>query len=541
MRLSLFSVDFVSSASSFLPAAGRELALLEIRGDRGPPPRPIRSSLFYRQRFSVRSREEAMDRFLRRRDMELYLRVLTDFRALFEAQADPLAKCEAVRRHSGRMWTLGLPGSWFVALGARRELWDEAGERAARLICCGELLVPLGFCVVRRDRGAPDRETQLLVLSGRYTRLYVYDVQDDVLFLVAQNLEELARHGVSRQEFAYRVSFCTIPAETGDADDGSAERRVCRGVRRSPPPCRSRPGRETLIVFRDPTFGSRMIVGVTREIVPGYVELRTPGYGCSALRLVRWVTELRPMWPFAAMDDGGFARCWSAVTEKLCCRWYLLGALGYRTRGGLFHVDHVVVVDQFGAVYALLVYTCRGIVRRVADDLGSFFRVGMLKRVFECRRYECERQRLSRLETKASCPHEADRTLARVELRMGPIAEDVRRQHYAWLKTAAGGVPYPPPWDLTDPNVSLRRDVYTSDDGRPFPASAGVTPEVHLLSVADPGPFAETREAEGAGGVSEDRTTAPTVEEEAVYARRAESSPTRVLFSPARRRPFVEI
>lgn len=381
------------------------------------------------------------------------------FCSLIKEHGNLTARREAVRRLDGRVISLGFPSDWFVAWGSGKDRWDEYTAKAHELLCCNgrEILVPIGLCGRTGSPNDPNSlrsRGDLLALFGDFGRLYVYEVHDATLHLVARSLEELCRHGVARRTFTY-VEETIVKTEDeimeGNYLSYAASEEIPDGRRDD----------ELLIVYHK-MEGDRQVpsIGYTRMLGDGFIELATPGCGRSALLLAREPSELSKLWPFRCLHETLFDYCWKTVTEKLKCAWSIVGVLGYRADGtpnSEFRVDHVLVVDVYGVVYALLVYTRLIEVRRVSDSVADLFRMGMIRRVFSGSEFRSWTDRKEKLESSSRCPHLPERRIAllsehRYDCRMFPDAD----QHREWLLTCTNRVHSHLPWDLEDPNVAPR-------------------------------------------------------------------------------------
>lgn len=379
--------------------------------------------------------------------LETFSRLLIDSETAEE-------RSEAARELDGSMIWLGFPEDWFLAGGTGKTCWDAYAKRANQLVCCGEILLPLGLCG-RTDRpedplSLSDYGTRLM-LAGSQGRLYVYCSQGDVLYLVARDLEEFARFGLTRRAFAYASDSDTVLGATDlEYLNWAASEEVPDAA----------PGREVLVVFAHPDKSDTVHVGYTRSLGQGFVQLVTPSYGPSALFLAKNPVELRNMWPFRGLNNDEFLSCWRAISGKLRCAWCLIGVLGYRAphaRGSEFRAEHVLVADRFGAVYVLLLYSGFSLVRRVADDVSALFRIGMVKRLHPGFEFHDQTRRREKLESSSRCPHRiADRLeTAREHYRFScEPAKDVIG-HCSWLAQATDQT-HGVPWDLRDPNVASR-------------------------------------------------------------------------------------
>lgn len=126
-----------------------------------------------------------------------YASVLETFGRLLVDSETVDERVKAAGEFDGCTIWLGFPDDWFVVGGTGKTCWEAYSRRANQLVCCEEVLIPLGLCG-RTDR--PEDPLSLsdygtrLALAGTQGRLYVYCSRADVLYLVARDLEELARY-----------------------------------------------------------------------------------------------------------------------------------------------------------------------------------------------------------------------------------------------------------------------------------------------------------------------------------------------------------
>ncbi|AAF99236.1 pr141 [rat cytomegalovirus strain Maastricht] len=383
-----------------------------------------------------------------------YVSVLETFSRLLVDSETADERAEAAREFDGSMIWLGFPDDWFLAGGAGKTCWEAYTRRANQLVCCEEILIPLGLCGRTNRPEDPlslsDYGTRLM-LAGTQGRIYVYCSRSDVLYLVARDIEEFARFGLTRRAFTYISGSDAILSPTDvECLNWTATEEVHDTAS----------GREVLVVFAHPEKNDIVHVGYTRALGHGFVELVTPGYGPSALFLAKSPIELRNMWPFRGLNNNEFLSCWKAVSGKLRCAWCLLGVLGYRApnaQGSEFRAEHVLIVDRFGVVYVLLLYSGFGLVRRVADNVSVLFRIGMVKRLHSGFEFHAKTRRREKLEGASRCPHRiADRLeLAREHYKF--FCEPTRDVigYCSWLAQATDRT-HTMPWDLRDPNVAAR-------------------------------------------------------------------------------------
>ncbi|AKT72677.1 Cy209 [Cynomolgus cytomegalovirus] len=377
-------------------------------------------------------------------ELQFYRQVLIDFRDLFFCLDAPQIE-HYVWRYRGRRLCLGPPQGWYVELQRDQQL-VQAQHAARKLICCNEPLCALGYALKlipepHRDHERDYLQTDFVICMGRFCRIYAFDPRENYMVLVAHHLEELAKYGVLRSEFIYRDSV------------HNQLRRLSPTLIRSGP----RSIRTMHILFLNETTPDSFYVTADR-ILDHDVKLHTPGYGTVIMRLMKTVTELRTVWPFSSLTETEAKRWWWGIRANLATPWYLLGVTGRPRLGRSFVAEVMVVLDWFGAVYAIQLDEPNHNLRRVANTLTEFFRMGLLKLVFAYRRFEPERQRKIRMEHQCICPHVEEREMDRRHELLAPFEREERRQrfvqqHYDWLCLTERFDPRQGAWERLDPNV----------------------------------------------------------------------------------------
>ncbi|AEV80703.1 tegument protein US24 [Cercopithecine betaherpesvirus 5] len=376
--------------------------------------------------------------------LEFYKQVLTDFRDLFLFTQTSQIE-QYVHHYQGRRLCLGPPQGWYVQLQRDQQLL-QAQQAARKLICCNEPLCVLGYAIVmipepHRDHNHDHLRTDYVIFLGRFCRIYAFEPRENYMVIVAHGLEDLAKYGVMRSEFIYRDAI------------HNQLRRMSPSLMRFGP----RPPRTMHILFLNETTPDSFYVTADR-IMEHDVKLYTPGYGAVILRLMKTVTELRAVWPFSSLTENEAKRWWWGIRANLATPWYLLGATGRPRPGRTFVAEVVIVLDWFGAVYAIQLDEPSHHIRRVANSITEFFRMGLLKLVFGYRRFEPERQKKIRMEHQCICPHADDRDMDRRHELLAPYDREERRQHflkkhYDWLCLTERFDPYQGAWERLDPNT----------------------------------------------------------------------------------------
>lgn len=281
---------------------------------------------------------------------------------------------ETAQRDAGRRLSLGIPYNWYVEVQPAEELHELDDHIIGDLLCCPEVLTPIGRCVVERPGGAFER-TGLVVMMGYRTRIYIYDTKSECMVMASYHLDNLARFGLIMCECVYRCP-CTPYATRYPVN-------VVRGLL-----SRSQHAWE-MLDFAAAHAGTD-------------IALHTPGRRTRPLRLVSGFSGISDLWPFAAIPQRSARRCRMSVTLRLCCSWRVLGAVGAYRNSGYFHVSHVIIVDRFAVFYTLEIKT--GELYRIADNVHEFFKGGLTKTtVF--RRYDHFLRSVARVERAPRCHH----------------------------------------------------------------------------------------------------------------------------------------
>ncbi|AEV80702.1 protein US23 [Cercopithecine betaherpesvirus 5] len=343
---------------------------------------------------------------------ETFLRVMSDFRELFLRQANFEGVRLWVREHIDQVMCLGIPSNWFVHVrpgGYMPELRDQLLDD---ITCCRERMAVIGKCIMWvRDRFV---ETELILCMAADTKMYIYEPSQDILIMVAEHLDELARYGLLHAECVYR-QFHT-PYATRVPQDVVMD----------------------LLRNADDADTLAQCVGAYHD---RDVNLHTPGRHAETLKLLANFGCLSELWPFEAIDPYHLTECQMYLSLRLRCRWYIMGAVGAYRPGGFFEVSSVVFFDRFGRIYAVIVkpYTDRtshvclapGNVYRLADHLSEFFKGGLIK-LYVRRRHEHHLRQLARLERGVRCIHLDETYRLHFTAFDHGVSRDFARQ-YRWL------------------------------------------------------------------------------------------------------------
>nr|QXV67920.1 protein US23 [Panine betaherpesvirus 2] len=343
---------------------------------------------------------------------ETFLRVMGDFKAIFERQHSAEVVRDWVRNHVDQVLSLGVPHNWFLQVRPGSSMPELRDQLLDDVICCAERLIVLGKCVVLV--GDRYEETELVLCMGGSTRLYIYEPSQEILLLCAKHLDELARYGLLYTESIYRQP--QTPYATRVPHD------VVRALLHN---CRS----------------PDALAACVGEHHGRDVNFHTPGRHAKTLKLLTNFGCLSECWPFEVAAPCRLAECEMYLSLRLRCRWFLLGAVGAYRPGGFFDVSSLLIFDRFCRFYTVIVKThldrspttqrLAGEVYRLADDLHELFRAGLMK-VYVRRRYEHGLRRSARLERNGPCVHLGEGARLHFTMFDSGVDRDYGRQ-YRWL------------------------------------------------------------------------------------------------------------
>lgn len=325
---------------------------------------------------------------------KVFLRVMMAFRHFYRAQNDPAAITETASRQAGDRLTLGIPHNWFLDVAPTDQCPELRGKDLTGLVCCEEVLTPIGEMVVR-EQGEYERTATFLCL-GTLGRVYAYDSQTDAAILVASSLDKLARFGLLHCELVYR--YPRTPQVTLTPPRLVSDLLSCGGL-------------DELRTFCEKYRGLD-------------IALYTPGYRFQAMKVIPEFGEIAAHWPFNAMDPDHLRRCRDVVATRLCCPWRTLAMIGEYTASSHYCARHVLIVDAFLAVYTI--DATRQKFYRTADSLKELVRAGMCKSVSFGARFDRGDRGARRCESATICPHVSD------PIRPVLASDDLENEHL-WL------------------------------------------------------------------------------------------------------------
>lgn len=362
--------------------------------------------------------------------------VLSDFADLFLVQDDPESVNNLVRRDAGKMLCLGAPTGWYLRLRPEEQIvqfpghpdWSEYGSG----LPAGPYVL-LGPIVRRVRTAAPSQEFPWFIYLGPRGQLLCHESARSIVFVLALDVDELARRGLIGCELLYLEAHLPLTTRF-------PERLV------------------TDLLYRDVcdgrTVAGRVVAKRGRKIL-----LHTPGEGDRHLILCASERCLRRWWPFSGMSTAEFTRFEERVARRVSrgigmpAWFHPLGVVGLEVGSDPFRVDSVLMLDDRGAVYHFDPEP-DGEAWRIADHLEQLFRMGLLKLYLPRRRLDRGTVGLERAEAPG-CAHTGDEVWEEryEELGVRPLRDLGARLR--WLLREDRFDEAPGTWDERDP--ALRR------------------------------------------------------------------------------------
>lgn len=299
----------------------------------------------------------------------------TDF---YRAQGDHDEIRAIVRRRAGDRLHLGIPHNCFVEVTPSEHYVELQDSDPNGLICCAEPIVVVGrviFC----DEDSGYRDLGAAFCLGLRSRVYLYDVGEDAMIMVAADLDKVARFGLLYCEILYRNPH--MPRETVAPHD------LVEGL------LKCHDDMDALKSFCQRHHG--------RD-----VALYTPGYKYQPMKLISGKDEAARHEPLSDMDRDDVTLIWREVTARLCCRWHAFALIGVYYPATVFRIQYVLVMDAFCAIYA--VDMNREKVFRIADSISMLLRGGLCKAISYGARFDRLDRGARRCEAYAICPHVTD-------------------------------------------------------------------------------------------------------------------------------------
>lgn len=304
---------------------------------------------------------------------KFYVTVMRDFRLLHLAGPSAEKISAAVNQLTDKALALRFPENWYLLPQKPQDIRVLRGVDVSAYTCCETVMVPLGSCAAR----SPDlhfRETPcalLLDLSGRF---FLYDAETDGVYRAAENIDQLARRGLSLCEPAYRDGGAGVPLPSP------------RGAVRK--------------LISAATIGLEDTGVVVKSLSGTAIELTDPATGASTTFQLFGGEELKRKMPFAVVDAETYSLMVEYVSFRLAESWIVIGGLGEFDANATFWVSTVVILGTRGTVYGFCRYD--NDVFRLADELPIFFKKGG---VVHTNRFDRGANGEVRLERTPTCPH----------------------------------------------------------------------------------------------------------------------------------------
>ncbi|CCE56969.1 m140 protein [Murid betaherpesvirus 1] len=306
-----------------------------------------------------------------------FLRVMLAFRDFYRHQSNRGELASLVERRAGERLPLGIPHNWFVELTPASRYEELKGVDINGIVCCDEPLTVVGRIVIRNNDGYEDAGAALCL--GAWTRVFVYEIQEDAMILVSPDLDKLARFGLLHCETLYRRPH--LPQVTTTPHRLVVGLIMCQDdLDRVSDYCQENSGRD--------------------------VALYTPGFKYQPMKLLGGVRDAARYWPLDIMNPSNLKACLDEITGRLCCFWHAFAAVGAYAPAGVFSIHHLLVIDTFGAIYTLDMQ--REKFYRVADGITMLLRAGMAKAIAFGARFDRPARGEGRCEMRVICPHLPD-------------------------------------------------------------------------------------------------------------------------------------
>lgn len=368
--------------------------------------------------------------------------VLRDFREIYVHQRDHAFVSDLVRSRADSLLSLGVPSHWFLALRPEERISGfTCHPDWSRFPGCPEgRYVLLGQCVRRTPTGER-ADTPCLIYLGPDGQLMCYHPPLDSVFLVAMDVDELARRGLMQFEPLYLDDqtplTTTAPASLVD---------------------------ELLENEGDGALLSEL----ARHHYFRVIHLHTPGETERALLLCGSAKALRlSCWPASGLTDAEFDDLQTFVSERLR-QWYYFGFVGAHLQAGTFYAQAVIIVDASGALFYLRWEPRNAPPRlfRLADRLSVFFRMGLTKAFLPGRRLEPRDRTEERWEANG-CAHARERAWDDYyDVFPSAYVERDFDRCWRWLAREDRFGDVTRTWDETDPATLPRSDAARADAER---------------------------------------------------------------------------
>lgn len=344
---------------------------------------------------------EALELYERGRLSRKFFRtVMRNFKFLFLSIASPDKIPIVAKQMSGKPLALRFPENWYLLPQKASKIRVLKNVDISEYVCCDTTLIPLGACAAR----SPDlhfRETPCAMLMDTQGRFFLYDSESDGMYFAANNIEQLARQGLSLCEPVYR--------------DGGAV--VSMPHPRTP----------VKKLISAAIVGLDNVTAVTAAYKGVTVKLCDPATGHRVDFQIFGRDELMRKMPFATLSKRTYDQLMDFIDFRLCEAWTVIGGLGEFPNNELvFIVSTLVILGSHGAVYGFCLK--QNDIYKLADEMAVFFKKGVNN---EAGRFDRGAIGELRLEKRPKCPHwesKSQRAMRVSGLRI------TRRDLYTWYR-----------------------------------------------------------------------------------------------------------
>lgn len=299
--------------------------------------------------------------------------VMRDFKPLYCSLLTPDRILNVVCQIRKPM-TLRYPEHWYLLPQKASQIRVLKNVNLSEYVCCDTHLIPLGPCAAR----SPDlqfRETPCAALMDMDGRFYIYDAETDAVFFAANNIEELARFGLSRCEPVYRDGGAMVPMP--------------------------RPKKTVKKLLSAAIIGLENVSDTVNMLKGTTVTINGSRPDAECTFQIFGVNDLKKKLPFAIIPETLYKHMLEYINFRLCEPWVVIGGFGqYAENHIAFLVQNIVILGARGTVYEFCI--SKNDVFRVSDDLSTLFKRGKPRIP---NRFDRMDNGELRLEHKPCCPH----------------------------------------------------------------------------------------------------------------------------------------
>lgn len=327
--------------------------------------------------------------------------ILRDFKSLFQTTTSERSLKKTVKRDSGTHLRLGIPHDWWLVVTPRGELMEMEGVDLRPLLPTAEWVVVIGEL-----RSPVVGRTSLYVAMGKESRMFLYSAREDSLELIANDVDQFSRIGLSMSEFVFKMPSALPPRPVTDTIWNTL--------------CGCENAAELLKIL------SRLRNSVLRVRTPVKLE-------DEPMLLLDRYDLCCEHWPFSGMGKRRLTEIVKYLDRRLSCRWHTMGLLGTYKDNGVFHATFLILFDDRMSLYYLSVAT--GEAWRLADSVRDFERMGLLKIINAGRRVDREWTGAAKLEhpPDPTIWFHARRTALHLCVDVCPPSENQSSHQFAWI------------------------------------------------------------------------------------------------------------